>query len=361
MAIATKRFSAFDTETNIGTADYSSLGGSSIANLGINDDIKPTASIDELVNSAIEKNAAEEAAESALDKATRVAKGATSSFTDITKLTGSAKTDFLNSVSGGNAQVAKTLGTTLDKCSTNRGLGAGLNKRPGDMSANCGNGNVSLGRGGSSSSNCSASSFGDLLSKLTGGIFSGVFKDTDSIMRALMALAGQGYGLGMCGVFGSLSQSPMGSQLTNLELSQVSGGLLSTMGLSGNTNGFLDVANSSAGLTPLMSNPDGIQNFYSNFNLGGTKEYGMCTMSDRALAGGDLLSDDWRTSEDGLPSTGGFGDWNSDLSSCFEAKVADRSFGDDELDNYIEDDDAVTLAAYSTGDRDVFADMALDW
>ena len=357
MAIKTQRFGALDTETNIGTADYGSLAGPSITNLGINDDISPMASVEELTNSAIERNTAAEAAESPLDAATRIAKGALGSITDVKKLPSAAKSELLNTISGGNPAVSKALGNILDKCSTNKGLGRGLGGRFRSPTITCGG----PGSGGGSG-NCSTYSYADLLNKLTGGLFSGTGNAAESALRALMALASQGYHLGMCGVFGSLLGSDVGKSLSNMDLSMVSGGLLSGLGLEGNVNGFLDVANSSAGLTPLICNPDGIQNLYTNFNLdNGVTENGMCTLSDRMLAGGDILSDTWRTASDGLMSVENAGLCNGALSSVFGAKVANRSCSVDDLDSLggLSEDDYWT-AAYSAGEPDSDAGFSLD-
>ena len=355
MAIAAKRFSMLNDETNIGVSGFGSAADTSILNSPINDLPAPTATLDELIQSAVERNAAEEASETAFEKATRYTKDGASSIMDMTKLPASARSEFLNKMSGGNPQFAKTFDGMMGKCSgAGRGFGTGMNGRMPNASMNCGGGSVSLGRGGSTGSSCSASSFGDLLNKLTGGLFGGAFKDVASLLQALMALSGYGYNLGMCGVFGSLQGSPMAAGLSNMDLSRASGSLLGTLGMGGNTRGFLDVAKSSTGLSPMLSNPSAISGFFDNFTFpGGTKETGMCMMSDVSMEGADSLDNYWDSSAyDDMASISEMNNYSEDLDTAFLAKNTDRSFNADNLDAIPASSDDFTRGAYNTSSWD---------
>lgn len=374
MAIAAQRFSMLDQETNVGTGSFT-IPEDSVFNTRLNEDVIPNPTVDQLIDSGIAANAKEQAETAAaavaetdstsiLDKATRWVKGATPSFTDLGKLPTAIKGQVLGTITGGNSAATKTLDGLLNKCSASNGLGLGIPGRLPDATINCanGNGNVKVGQGGSSMGGCSANSYSDLLNKLTGGGYSSLFKDAGSALRAIMALAGYGYNLGMCGIFGAvIGNGGPGASLTNLQQSMAAGSLMSTLGLGSNTNGFLDVAKSSAGLTPLLYNPGAIGDFLDNFSSGhdGLAEYGMCNMSDRAWAGGDLLSDSWNKSSDDLPSLSEMSGFSQDLGDVTGASLADRSFGDN-LDDIPMSDDDFFKGAYCMGDYDSSNDLTSD-
>ena len=158
-----------------------------------------------------------------------------------------------------------------------------------------------------------------------------------------MALSGYGYNLGMCGVFNALSQG-----MPKDVLSRASGGLLSLLGSSGNTNGFLDVAKSSVGLVPLLTNPDSIRGFFDNFKKpSNVKESNLTNLADRALGGVELLDDSWNKSRvDGSLSIAQSTRNQRDLSDAFGAKLSDRSFNGSGLNTAPSNDDDFLLGAY---------------
>lgn len=343
MAIKAQRFDAMDFDSNVGTASFGKDADSSVMNSPINALKEKSTTLNDLISTGSESAAkastsAREYLDS-LESSSRFTKDIKSSFTDLSSLPAKYSSEFFSEISLGNAGMAKSLSGMAKRCSAGgNGMGAGVPGKPWDMSMNCGGGNVSLGKGGGSSgSGCNASSFGNMLNSLTGGSYASSFKDLNSMLRSLMSLAGFGYNLGMCGVF-----SALGKGLPNDVLSRASGSLLDTMGSSSNTNGFLDLASSAVGLTPLLDNPSAIGNFFSHFKQpSNTTDSQLSDLADRVMGGSELLDDSWNqvdtTGFAGLtfpsgPSVSEVGMCTPDLRRVFGAKLTNRSFGSDELD-----------------------------
>lgn len=342
MAISAQRFTVLDRETNISTAKFKADMDSMILNDPANALKDPNTQLQSLLDSANQKALqGKEALEDAFSQASRLAKDAASQITDLASLPTEILGDFLSSITGGNLGLQKSLKSMLNKCS-NKGLGYGTPGKPYDLSMNCGAGDISLGQSGGKAG-CDAGSFNDLLNKLTGGGYNASFKDLNSLLKSLMALSGYGYNLGMCGVFNALSQG-----MPKDVLSRASGGLLSLLGSSGNTNGFLDVAKSSIGLTPLLTNPDSIRGFFDNFKKpSNVKETNLSNLAERALGGAELLDENWNRSQfDGSVSIAQSSRNRADLSDAFSARLSDRSFGQSSLNNAPSNDDDFLLGAY---------------
>ncbi len=342
MAISAQRFTVLDRETNISTAKFKADMDSMILNDPANALKDANAQLQSLLDSANQKALeGKEALEDAFSQASRVVKDAASRVTDLASLPNEILGDFLSSITGGNLGLQKSLKSMLNKCS-NKGLGYGTPGKPFDLSMNCGAGDISLGQSGGKAG-CDAGSFNDLLNKLTGGGYNASFKDLNSLLKSLMALSGYGYNLGMCGVFNALSQG-----MPKDILSRASGGLLSLLGSSGNTNGFLDVAKSSVGLTPLLTNPDSIRGFFDNFKKpSNVKESSLANLADRALGGVELLDDRWNKSNiDGSLTIAQSSRNQKDLSDAFSAKLSNRSFSGGGLNVAPSNDEDFILGAY---------------
>ena len=342
MAISAQRFTVLDRETNISTAKFKADMDSMILNDPANALKDANAQLQSLLDSANQKALeGKEALEDAFSQASRVVKDAASRVTDLASLPNEILGDFLSSITGGNLGLQKSLKSMLNKCS-NKGLGYGTPGKPFDLSMNCGAGDISLGQSGGKAG-CDAGSFNDLLNKLTGGGYNASFKDLNSLLKSLMALSGYGYNLGMCGVFNALSQG-----MPKDILSRASGGLLSLLGSSGNTNGFLDVAKSSVGLTPLLTNPDSIRGFFDNFKKpSNVKESNLTNLADRALGGVELLDDSWNKSRiDGSLTIAQSSRNQKDLSDAFSAKLSNRSFSGGGLNVAPSNDEDFILGAY---------------
>lgn len=328
MATATKRFTSFDRETNISTAAFDSTVDGSIFNSPENALKTANKNLEDLIASSMSAIDAEKAAmEAAFSDEIRSVKDITSQVSDLSKLPKAKLDEFLGGLAGGNAFLQKSLNGLLQKCST-KGLSAGLPGKPFDTSINCGSGKLGLGATGGSKS-CNAGSYSDVLNKLTGGEYVSGYKDINSALKNLMSLSGLGYDLGMCGVFGALA-----GNLPTDALSRASAGLLSSLGAAGNLNGFLDVAKSSLGLSPLLVNPGVLTGFVDNFTLpGNVGPNKLLETTERSLGGMELLDESWFTSQDtGALSWEIMNEKSDDLYSCFETKLSDYSFPEVDLD-----------------------------
>ena len=342
MAISAQRFNVLDRETNISTAKFKADMDSGILNDPANILKDPNIQLQSLLDSANQKALdGQKNLSDVFSRASRVVRDAASRVTDLTSLPNEVLGDFLSSITGGDLGLQKSLKSMLNKCS-NKGLGYGTPGKPYDLSMNCGAGDISLGQSGGKAG-CDAGSFNDLLNKLTDGGYNASFKDLNSLLKSLMALSGYGYNLGMCGVFNALSQG-----MPKDILSRASGGLLSLLGSSGNTNGFLDVAKSSVGLTPLLTNPDSIKGFFDNFKKpSNVKESNLPNLADRALGGAELLDNNWNKSRiDGSLSIAQSSRNQKDLSDAFSAKLSNRSFNGTGLNAAPSNDSDFLLGAY---------------
>lgn len=348
--IKSKRFDFLDKETNVAVSAFTSDLDSGILNSVENELTSVSETVESLFDSAVQSGKElfdSFDTEDIFGSVTRVAKDVAGSVIDLASLPTDAVDGFFGDLGGNDSAIGKALKNIMRQCS-NRGMGYGIPGRPFDPSINCGAGNISLGRGGyggygSSGGSCNASSFGNLLSKLSGGKYGGAFNDYNKALQALMSLGGYGYNLGMCGVFGALSQG-----LPNNVLSRGAGGLLTLMASAGNTNAVLDIAKSAVGLTPLATNPSGIQLFLKNYQKpSNVRESGLMNLADRTLAGLELLSDQWDKSDyDDIPSLGEAPGFSRDLAETFKAKLSDHAFDDDHLGVPPSSDDVFVQSAY---------------
>lgn len=343
MAIAAKRFDFLNNETNIATSPFSSKLGSDILNTGQLLETETPTSLQELIDSAIQSELGN-ASKETLDDVSRAVKDIKSSMTDLSSLAPDKLDDYVKNVVGGDSVALKSIKNILKKCSSNRGLGLGVPGKPYDVSMNCGAGDISLGTGrGKGGAGCDASSYNDLLSKMTGGAYNATFKDISDGLKKLMALAGYGLDMGMCGVFTALSDG-----LPKDALSKAAGSLLEYAGASGNVNGVLDLARSSPGLTPLLYAPGAITTAISSFKMPkDTRQQDLGGLGERFMGGLELLDEEWDRSElDHMPSIANAQNYQSDLGEVFSASLTDRSFSNEDIDVPIFDDRDFVMAAY---------------
>ena len=328
LKMAAQRFKILTRETNISTAVFDGSADSSVFNSPENALKEANENLEALITSSMsEIEEQQKAMEEAIEESTRTVKDITTQLNDLSKLPKQKLDEFLGGLAGGNAALQKSLNGLLQKCST-KGLNAALPGKPFDTSINCGSGKLGLGASGGTKS-CNAGSYSDLLNKLTDGAYVSGYKDINSALRNLMALSGLGYDLGMCGVFGALA-----GNLPADALSRASAGLLSSLGVAGNLNGFLDVAKSSVALTPLLVNPGVIGNFVDHYTLpANVGENKLLETAERSLGGMELLDESWYKNPDSGELSWGFMEQKTDdLYSAFECKLTDRSFSEDALD-----------------------------
>lgn len=350
MAIPAQRFKYLDKETNLPSEKFTSSLDSTILNSILNADTPTSETLQSLIDSAIQSanDQAAKAAESfnvddVLGAVTRNTKDIASSLMNLAGLSDKGLTNYLADLIPDQG-IAKSIKSVLQKCKTNGG-GYGIPGRPYDISMNCGGGNVSLGSGGYGASNsCNASSYANLLNKISGGQYNADFKDYNKLLQSLMSLAGLGYNLDMCGVFSALSKG-----IPNDVLSKASGGLMSIMGQAGKTNAILDLASSSQGLQPSLYNPGATSTFLQNYKKPkSTKENELLSLSNRTLAGLELIDDNWNKSKyDNSLSLSQAPGYSSDLNGVMTCNITEKTYGDDDLDSIPSGDTDFLFAAYS--------------
>lgn len=348
MITSAKRFEFLDKETSIAVGKFGSDVDAGVYNSPLADGLPSSEKLKELINSALQTASGIKSkaagAKDAYGTVTRGVKGVTGTLTDIKSLSVDKLGSYFNEITGANSTYTKSLLSVAGNCSAN-GMNYGIPGKPYSPSINCGSGKLGVGTSGSSTS-CNASSYGDLINKLTGGGYASTYQDLNSALRKIMALAGYGYNLGMCGVFGALGTA-FGSESKDM-LSKASGSLLGAFGASGNTNAVLDIAKSSVGLYPRLTNPSIVTTFLDNFTLpSNVTESGLSLTADRTLGGLELIDDKWSCSAyDDMPSISSVNTYSPDLGKAFDSKLTDRSYGADELDDVDLSDDDFTMGAY---------------
>lgn len=346
MAIAAQRFSLMSQETNVAVASFTKGMDSAV----FNDPAKVLKEAQDGLSSLVGNltQSGQDLLASVdtdpLKAVSRLAKDIKGQISDLKALPSKALDEVLGSLGMSNPGVSKGLKSILDRCSSN-GLGKGLPGKPYDTSMNCGNGNVSMGTGGATGNGCNAAGYNDILNKLTGGEYNAAFKDYNSALKALMALSGYGYGLGMCGVFGALSKG-----LPSDVAGKAAGSLLSSLGVAGNATGFMDVAKAAVGLNTLALSPSSVSDFLGNYTSPSwLKEASFGDMGERITGAAELVDSNWASSDfDGSLSLKSCTQWSSDLDDSFDIDLTGRSFDFAGLDEAPNDDATFLKGAYRT-------------
>lgn len=352
MSVTAKRFGVVGQDMSVPVSPFSMGLDSSILNDPMNALPAETPSLDDLIQSGIQDGLAEpEVKTSLLDDVTRATKDIRGGLSDLKSLPDEKLDEFMGILSDGDKATATALKRVLQKCS-GRGMGMGFPGRPWSPSIDCGNGGVSMGQRGYSSSGCSSSSYGDLLNKITDGGYGGTFSDFNKLLRKLMSLSGLGYNLGMCGVFGAV-----GSKMPGMVQERGMAGLMGMLSSSGNTRGIFDLAKNASGLNPLQYLPDGLTGIFDNFELPwGTRESNLGGVADQMNGSMELFDSGWSSSlYDGSPSMAMPSIFNTDLGSAYNAKLCTRDFDPTALEVPEMSDDDFLMGSYvMMGEDDYF-------
>lgn len=355
MAISAKRFMTLDEETNLAGADFLAeldnviLNSPNIELPELPDDLGsmirsklPEIKVPDLSNLDIKAG---------LDRVSKGLRGVSSDLKKYNKLDLGKKLGamFPDTPSGKDAAAAFKL--IDDKCAARGTKKKKINLgKPFDTDINC-NGKKRKGKTGG----CSASSFKNVLDKITGGKYKSTFNDLNNVLTSLVNLSLYGYDMNMCGVFSALSGS-MGS-IPNNVLSRAAGAMISELGPSGNVLGVLDLASSSAGLDALLEYPSAIESVCENFTLPDEiMESDLYDFSSRFMGGMDLLDMGWDMAGD-IPSVASLGDFNDEVSDMFLSDVMNRNpLSEDALGQAFDDSFDSFTSAYNS-----MSDFEPDW
>ena len=381
MAIAAKRFEFLDEETNTAVADFFTVDNTAILNSVNNESKEVTDALKEFIDSArqsmdidsIMKTASEMQAEasslasdvgSAIEAGTRSVKGAMSDAMNFASMAESEIEGFVSGIASGLESI---IGTTMNGAANIIQAQALL----GQLSKTCKKSSGRYGKHGKSygkQSDCNgrkrksnkrsacssnSNSLANVLHKLTNGDFKGLFSDLDAVLASIMALAGMGYNLNMCGVFAALAMSLtsnnslIGSSTSNNLLSRASAGLLSGLNSDRNTYGVLDLANSTAAysLHTSLEKPDAVNDTTRSYLIPNEirrRDYN--SFADRSTGALEIFDKDWNVSDyDNGLSVSKMQGRSNDFASIYNARTGDRVYPESDL-NVSPNDDSSFLS-----------------
>lgn len=350
MPVIKDRFKVFDEETNIASSEFGAGRVSDLINIADNNLTEVSTDVKDLIKNSVggplsQVKTLYDSGVSQIDKYSRDVRGVFGRLTDFKSAPESLIKDLIKTVSGsdiqgGNASLIKSSMDILRRCG--RGSGHSFGGRPYNLSANCSGGKASLGQYGVGNG-CNSSSMSDLLNKLSGNQYGKSFQDINSGISALMALSGYGYKLGMCGVFNSFYNSNVFGALglRDMEYGKAAGALLGIMGGSSNTRGWIDIAKSSTGLNPKLTNPAALDELMADFAIPeALPEINQVELMEQLRGGQELFDEGWMIDEDtGNLSMGFMNGVTDDYRELSDTWVTNRAFGEDDLDAIPDTDD----------------------
>lgn len=346
MAIPAQRVKYLDHETNVGSVGFTSGMSSDIYTAAQNLNDEFPSELFELVESSSQTDLdismdVQDEITSAMEGASRNLKGAISAVADFRSLPNKMMESALGDISSQFPGAAKGLKSLMQSCgpgSFNGGMGVG---KPWDISMNCGNGKIGLGKGGGGNG-CNAVSYNDILNKATGGAYNAVFQDLNKLVNAVMGLAKMGYGAGMCGILGALTKD-MGGDV----LGRVTGGLLANQGLAGNVNAVFDIAKTAMNVKPLLTVPGAASMFLNNFTKpSGMKQSGLPSLGASTMGAVESIKEDAWYDDEGILNIGIADRYRADLGETFGSVLSNRTPSLSNLNTVPDDDMDYVQAGY---------------
>lgn len=335
MTITAKRFNVFDNETNLAINDYLSANTSSIYNSPNNINAEMPSELVDFINnnsqvSDVFTNVSSTASSSNLTADIRKTNELITGIKDLTNVSSNDLNLLVAELLPDNLVAQSIFNQLNDKCKKRSLNNGGLGK-PYDNSFDCNGKNRR-----STSRVCNQSHYSNLLNTITGGAYNAIFKNLNSTLQNLLALAMLGYQMNMCGVFNALTGSVQNKQL----LSRLSAGLLTKLAQDRNTSGIMDLANGSAGLNILTEAPNGVSLALTNYKIPfDYKDNVLPSLSDQYTGAMTLFDDNWdKSNYDNIPSLKEVSIYNSDLDKTFMSKVMSNTVNSLNLNTIPSDD-----------------------
>jgi hypothetical protein len=339
MSIPTKRFSVIGEETNMAITALNELEDTFIRNDPNAEYIEISAEMESFLQDMMLTVPSEY--ESNIDTAVRSTKDLIADMKDINLLDVKEMDRRVQDLFPDNPTARSIFSQMSEKCKKDPLSMQGLGK-PYDPSVSC-NGRKT----NTKNNDCNAGKYGDILNKLTGGAYQSSYQDLNAMLKKVIALASFGYKMNMCGVFNAVTKDMDNKPM----LSRASAGLLGMLNKSGNTLGVLDVIGGSVALSPLRELPSAVSMTLSSFKMpSGLKEFNMVDMSDRIMAGAELLDLNFNVNGDML-SISQFGNFNKNLSTVMATKRTNTVIDENSL-TFIPDSNHVFLS--SAYENDLF-------
>lgn len=332
MAISAKRFSILDQESNLGIVDLYGIRDTLPRNL-------PDFSMDELLGS-LDGFLKQDRFDSVKEVLADVA-DASMGVPRVTKDFFSAKLDLVEAAKVGLDKLSKTMfGGDNDKMNVVRQMAerckaymmSGLGSRKMSKKLlDCGN-SKRHDRG----TPCDLNLFGDLLSKMGGVDFNLKTIDINAIEKMLAGIGIQGYGIGLCNVWGAVSAGVSDSGILGRAASTILGSVSDNFDMMA----VRDIGRSLQDGVNVTSAVPGIagkimSGFKIPSEISDSKLPGFGTSFGLSMLNIDPM---WATAADGIPSLENFSNSTlSDAGRMLEATAYDKPFSMDVLDNMTEE------------------------
>ena len=336
MAIPAVRFKPFDEETNLAIADFADIQTNDIFN-------SPNAALTEVsdaLNDLLSKgkdaiDTAQDTLKGLEDQLTRATEDIFSTVKDLTDMVPKDIEKAIADLLPDNSVLQNMFKQLSMDCKKNA-LGNKSNTRPYNDKFGCGSGK----------GKCDSAQVNGLLGKLTGGALGKAADLLNKALNSLIGLANLGYDVGLCKIFQSLA-----GQLDNSILSRGAAVLLGQMAGKGNTSAIIDIAGSSAGLSPLLEFPGAIGKAVDSFNtkgLGLSGAAALAAFTDRFTGGMEILQDNWmRSSATGGSSIANMGNkYNPEWAGALNYKATEDWVDMDDLDSVDNNEYGAMCSAY---------------
>lgn len=300
MAISAKRFAFLDEDTNVGIADFGTIFDTDPRNIAPPEIDDVMTKLDGFLKQSDfqgAKDVLKKVADSSIG-VSRVTKDFFSAKVDLSKATKSGLESLTKAVFSGNDELSTITRQMALKCQQYILGGLGSRKRSRKL-LDCGN-SKRHDRG----TPCDLNLFGDLLSKMANADFKITTIDLDALEKMLSGIGVQGYGIGLCNIWGAITTGVKDVGL----LGRVAGTVLGRVSENGDMMAVRDIGRGlQDGVNVVAAVPAIASKVMSGFKI-------PSEITDTQLPGFgesfDLfmnkIDPKWTSSDDGLPSIENF-------------------------------------------------------
>lgn len=257
MTISAQRMQFLDQETNLGLANLVAIDTPDVYNAAINQIDEVTAELDGFISSAEQSIVpVADQLKSTADSALRATRDAFSSISDMTGMAESKIQSMIAGMLPKNPLMQNAFSNISKNCRNNALARSNSGFKPLRDKINCGGKSSSMRNG-----KCQAGEISGLLGGIS-GLVGQVAGALAGMLKKLITLAGMGYDIGLCGIFGGLSAGMPGNIIQRGAAS-----LLATTGLAGNTKAVLDIAGNMGNSRPALEIPGLVGMAMDNFTI----------------------------------------------------------------------------------------------
>lgn len=262
MAIAAKRFSFLDKQTNVPVANFVTSASSDLLNspefdiFTVTDQILTLADANRIKDVGAVLTNINSAASLGLS---RLTKDFFSNINILDSLPQNKITDLMFRYFPNDATLRNTFAQIGEKCKASILAGLG----------NCKNKNTLANFKGlklkTNNRSCNLNAFVNLINRFTNGLYNPLLTDQCALARLVAGMAIRGFELGLPNVFSSISNQVQDKFL----LAQAGATVMGSVALSGNMEAVIDVANSSVGSMIPALNPGITSMVFANYQIPG--------------------------------------------------------------------------------------------